>query len=260
MVVESLTQTVMAVALSIPRIGAAFLVLPLLSQDTVPALVRNSLFVALAIIVFPLTGAAASAISLDPTEWPFMLIKEMLIGIALGLLFGSIFWAIGMAGSIADTQVGGNMANALDPIQGHQTSFTGQWLSQLATWLFMATGGFLLFLDVLIGSYQLWPVDVFLPALTLSGSLVFINEFEYMMTTALLFAAPAMLIMGIIDIALGIMNRFAQQINLLSISMPVKSFMTTWVMILVLGAIVEVTIRKLYDNQDLLNVLSTAWH
>lgn len=259
MLMNGLGDAIIAIGLTIPRVAAAFLVLPLLSQDTVPALVRNSLFVALAIVIFPMTGAAAESLHSDPVQWPFLLLKEMLIGVSLGLLFGSIFWAIGMAGAIADTQVGGNMANAMDPIQGHQTSFSGQWLSQLATWLFLASGGFMLFLDLLLGSYQLWPVHQLLPSLSLLGSLAFINEFRFMVTTALLFAAPAMLLMLLIDLTLGVLNRFAQQMNLLAISMPIKSMVTTGTWIVVLGAVVEVTLTKLGTNQGLLSLLDRVW-
>src|SRR3546814_3092497 len=79
------------------------------------------------------------------------------IGIAIGFCFGIVFWAIGAAGNILYTQVGMSMASIFDPIQGHQTSLHGQFLSQFAAYLFMASGAFLVFLDLLPTSYTVWP-------------------------------------------------------------------------------------------------------
>jgi type III secretion protein T len=77
-----------------------------------------------------------------PLMWPMVVMKELFIGSILGLMFGAVFWAIGMAGGIVDTQVGANMANAVDPIQGHQTTLNGVWLSRFASLIFMSSGGF----------------------------------------------------------------------------------------------------------------------
>ncbi|MCG8610973.1 MAG: hypothetical protein MI864_10605, partial [Pseudomonadales bacterium] len=50
-----ITTWLLALSVTLPRIAASFIVLPLLSQDAVPALVRNSIFVGLALVVSPLT-------------------------------------------------------------------------------------------------------------------------------------------------------------------------------------------------------------
>jgi len=54
---EYFGNNVLGIALTLPRIVAAFLALPLLSSSTMPPLVRNSFFVSLAIVVFPLGKA-----------------------------------------------------------------------------------------------------------------------------------------------------------------------------------------------------------
>ena len=241
--------------MTLPRIAAAFVIVPLLTPDTVPALVRNSLFVSFAVVVMPLVTMSGAIENITASMWPFIVMKEIFIGAIFGLMFGSIFWAIGMAGGIVDTQIGANMANAIDPIQGHQSSLSGVWLSRFASMLFMASGGFMIFLDLLLGSYQLWPIEQSLPVLSLADAGIFINEFEYIMTAALLIAAPAMMLLALIDIAFGLVNRFAEQLNLLSLTMPIKNWLGTWILLLNLGMIVEVVMRKLVENKGLLTVL-----
>src|SRR3546814_1098829 len=83
------------------------------------------------------------------------------------------------------------MASIFDPIQGHQTSLHGQFLSQFAAYLFMASGAFLVFLDLLLTSYTVWPVMSFFPDIKVAGIHLFVGQFSYLMTAALLLAAPA---------------------------------------------------------------------
>ncbi len=243
-------------AVALPRIGVSFLILPLLTKENAPVMVRNGFYVCLAIIVLPLTYSAVDATNFEMSEWPYILIKEMFLGLVIGFLFGSVFWALNIAGGILDTQAGTNMASVLDPIQGHQTSLTSQWLGQLAGVIFISSSAFLIFLDVLFTSYTIWPVHELLPSLSANAIEVFINEVNYMMTLALLIAAPGILILAIIDLCFGLVNRFAQQINLLSLTSPIKAWVATWVMMINLGVIVEVLLRKLADNKNLVDLFA----
>src|SRR5690606_13797076 len=142
---------------TLPRVVGAFVVLPLMTQQTVPVMVRNSFMVSLAIIALPVALAGMPMESLGAAEWPVIVLKELFIGVAIGFCFGIVFWAIGAVGNVIDTQVGMSMASIIHPIQGHTVTLHGESLSQLAAWLFMASGAFLMFLDLLMSSYLLWP-------------------------------------------------------------------------------------------------------
>ncbi len=246
-------------ALALPRIGMSFAILPLLTKENTPVMVRNSLYLSLAMLVYPLAGVAAEISHINSIDWPFILIKEMLLGSMIGMLFSSIFWALNMAGGILDTQAGTNMASVLDPIQGHQTSLTSQWLAQFGAVLFMSSGAFLIFIDLLFKSYIIWPIHELAPIISLKTLKVFVDEFGYIFSTAFLIAAPGILILSVIDISFGIINRFAQQINLLSITSPIKAWVSSCVMILSLGMIVEIVLKKLAENQLLTNLLKNLF-
>lgn len=247
---------IQSIAIILPRIGAAFIILPLLSQDTVPALVRNSLFVVLGIILLPTLIDPDSLAKLTLLDWALIMGKEIFIGMVIGLLFGSIFWSLSVAGGILDTQIGLTMGNSIDPLQGHQASPTSQWLSRFGAWLFMASGGFIVFLELLYGSYAVWPILKPLPDLRLAGATIFIHEFEFIMLKALLIASPAIILLAMVDMGLGLINRFAQQLNVLAITMPIKSWVATFVMVLNLGLIVEIVLQKIADNQSIIKILS----
>ncbi len=245
----------LAVAIVLPRIAAAFVMLPLFTQENVPALVRNSFMVSLAIVVTAMVSQTNPTSLMGQNLLFVVLLKEFFLGLMIGFCFAGIFWAIGIAGNLIDTKVGTTMASILDPIQGHQTSLTAQFLSQFATWLFMASGGFLIFLDILLGSFAVWPVQSYLPSFTQAGQAFVVSQFAFIMTTAFVFAAPALVAMAVIDVGLGLMNRFAQQLNLSSLTTPIKSLISTFILLLLLGFYVEFVIRGLFDQKSLLKAL-----
>ncbi len=254
---DHIGATAGAIALTLPRIIAAFLMLPLITGETMPPLVRNSFFVSLAIIAYPVAAATA----VNPLEgvaqvlWPLLVIKELFVGTLFGFLFGSVFWAVSAAGNLIDTKVGSNFAATVDPLQGHETSLTGQLLTQLAGWLFMSSGAFTLFLGLLMKSYALWPVAGMLPRAAPLGEAMIIDEFASLLTLALLLSAPALVVLSLLDLSLGLINRYAQQLNLFSLTMPLKAWVATWVVLLSLGTFVETITRHLFAKQGLLNLL-----
>lgn len=249
---------VISVILCLPRVASSLMILPLMTKENVPVMVRNGLYVGLALVAYPIALAGIDVTTVAPASYPLIIIKELLIGAGLGFMFGSIFWALSTAGGIIDTQSGVNMANAMDPVQGHQATPTAVWLSQFGTWLFMASGGFLIFLDVLLTSYQVLPVTSTLSALTFAGASVFISEMDFLMSKALLFAAPAILLLSLIDLGFGLVNRFAQQLNVLPLSMPLKLWVATLTMVLCIGIIMEAILFKLADNRYVLDLLEGA--
>ena len=256
---DTVNEVMMALGLTLPRIGGAFLMLPLMTAQTVPAMVRNSFMVSIAIMAIPIAMAGVPVDSLHALQWAPVILKELFIGVAIGFCFGIVFWAIGAVGSVIDTQVGLGMAAVFDPIQGHQTSVHGDFLSRAAMWLFMASGAFLVFLDLLLSSYSLWPVTSFWPNLRPQGMELFVGHFRYMMTAVLVLAAPAMVLMLIIDLSFGLVNRYAPQLNVFALTLPIKAWIATAVILLLLGVYAEILLDRLGANRGLLELMQKAF-
>jgi type III secretion protein T len=258
---EPLLQTEAALrslALSSPRIAAAFLILPLLSKDDAPALVRNAIYVALAVAVTPFLGAVGQ-MPRELIAWGTIILKELFVGAAIGFSFASVMWAVSMAGDMIDTKVGTNMASIVDPLGGHQTSLSGALLGRFANCLFLALGGLTIFLDVLLGSYLVWPVIAPFPSMGARGVEYFSGGFGKMMSLAFMLAAPAMILMSLVDLALGIMNRYAPQLNVQPITMAIKAWVSSGVLLLGLMAFVTVLTRSFDASRGLLNTLRTLF-
>ena len=142
-----------------------------------------------------------------------------------------------------------------DPIQGGQRTIFAQFFSQFANWVFMASGAFIIFLDLLLGSYSLWPIGNFDLVPSVQGFNFLAEHFGYVMTFAFVLSAPVILVVMLVDVIFGLLNRYAQQLQVFTMSIPAKVLMVAWLMMMFIGVLVEQLVRALNEQQDLLERL-----
>ena len=234
----SLSDTALLLGLSVTRVAVCFLLVPLFTAEVVPALVRNAMFVALALLALMLQPSAAP-VQMTAYQWAGLLAKEAFIGGAIGLLFAGVLWAFEIAGQLIDTKIGATQAQVADPLSGHQTTLNGAFFGRLAAWVFMSAGGFMLLVGVLVESFSRWPVRQPLLGLVAGGVRVFEGELGRIMLLALLVAAPALLLLYVIEGVLGLMNRFAQQLNVFSLAMSLKAVAATLIILAQLTTLIQ---------------------
>lgn len=233
-----LSDTALLLGLSATRIAVAFLLVPLFTAELVPALVRNAIFLAIAVLALALQPSSAPLVY-TPWQLVGVFAKEALLGGAMGFFFASIMWAFEAAGQLIDNKVGATQAQVQDPLSGHQTSLNGALFGRLASYVFMAGGGFMVMIGTLLESYAIWPVRSFLPAFAENGARIFEAEFGRIMLLTLLVAGPALVLLYVVEGVLGLVNRFAQQLNVFSLSMSIKAVAATWIILLQIVVLVQ---------------------
>jgi type III secretion protein T len=234
----SLADGVVLLALATTRIAAAFALLPLFSPQVIPALVRNAVFLALALLSLAMQPSLPMS-DLSSMQWIALFAKEATVGIVLGFGLAAFLWAFDAAGSIVDTKIAVANGQIFDPLADTQASPTAVLLSRVATFVFIASGGFMLFVGVLLESYRLFPVTQLGLNMRWAAVEVFEQHFSDLMAMAVIIAAPALVVMFVIDLALGLVNRYAPQLNLVSVSMSLKSLVGIGVWIAVLAYLLQ---------------------
>jgi type III secretion protein T len=229
------------------RIAVAFALIPIFSTDTIPAMVRNSILVSLGLISLVLQPPLDTSM-IGPAGWVAIFAKEVFVGLIIGFFFGSVLWALEAAGQIIDTKIGATLAQIVDPLSGHQTSLNGALLGRLAGVVFIVSGGLSLLVQVVMESYALWPIAATMPKLDPRGLALFEGEFGRLMLLATIFAAPVLTVLFLIDLTLGLMNRFAQQLNVFTLSMSIKSYGATAIILLLLGSYIEAIVRDIQSR------------
>jgi type III secretion protein T len=236
LLVGSLTDIAMLVGLAVTRVSVAFLLIPIFTSEMVPTLVRNTIFVALAVLVV-VVQPTVDVKAMSSQTFLLLFMKEAFIGIIIGFFFGAILWALEGAGHIIDTKVGTTMASLVDPLSGHQTSLIGAFLARFANFIFMFSGGFMLMVGVIIESYGLWPINSAMPDLKRFGVGLFEMEFSRLMLIMLAISAPALVVMFAVDLVLGLINRYAQQLNVFSLSFSLKAWASTAIVLVMLSTL-----------------------
>ena len=112
----------------------------------------------------------------------------------------------------------------------------------------------MLFAIALLESYQSWPIEQIPPDLPAAAVSLFTAEFMRFMTLTLMIAAPIMIIVFMIDLSMGLVNRFAQQLNVLFLAISIKSLAALLVLIALLPLLGQQLIDQMFENNEQLLV------
>lgn len=235
---DVLTSQVLLLGLSSTRIAVAFLMLPLFSNELIPALVRNSIFLTLALIAV-VAQPAVDIEAWSSATWISLFAKEVFIGIVVGVFFGVYLWAFEAAGVLIDTQVGSSMAMIFDPLSGHEVTLFGEFLSLWVNYLFMAAGGLLLLNGAVLESFVMFPISEPLNSLHMASVRLFEAEYASFFTLMLMLASPIVVVIFTIDMCMGLINRYAQQLNVLFLSMSLKALAALLVLLIMMPYLVD---------------------
>ena len=213
----------LALLISIPRIYGFLITAPILSPGAVPRLARIATILILCLPIVPVNLANADTIDRTLGTVAYFFAKEFAIGFVFGYMIGWIFWMITAVGDLIDNQRGAAIAASIDPLQGTETSPLGNLFSQAFVTYFFSIGGMLIILQVLYTSYNLWPVTEALPILSSEFPALILRIFDHAMRMMFVLAAPVVAIMFLSEFALAMVSRFAPQIQVFILAMPIKS-------------------------------------
>jgi type III secretion protein T len=242
------------IGVSSARFAFAFLFVPVFSKEAMPATVRNSIIITLGLVALQL-APDFTINQLSAGDWTLMLIKEAAAGTIIGLFFGTILWAMTAAGEVIDTKVGATIAQVMDPMTGQQTSLNGILFGRFAQVIFVTMGGLTLLVGAVMQSYMIWPIGPAPLALNPASIVFYEREFGWMMTLAFIFSVPVLTMLYLIDLGMGFLNRFAQQFNVFSLSMPIKSVAATLVIIVILPSMAQAVINNLGSRAQVAGAL-----
>lgn len=238
-----LEQIIKTYLLGVPRLTVAFMILPVLSKSVLGgSMVRNGAMLSFALFIYPMTADSLPP-DLSLADYFTILIKEMTLGLVIGYMAAVPFWIAEGVGFFIDNQRGAAMASSVNPIMGEQTSPLGIFMTQIMVTIFVISGAFLSLILVMVQSYAVWPVGVLLPQFMTGLDTFILSQLDLVMELVVVLSAPVILAMFLSEFSLALISRFAPQLNVFFLAMPVKSAIALFVLILYLKYLVE----RLYD-------------
>jgi flagellar biosynthetic protein FliR len=193
------------------RILALFSSAPLLYHRAIPHRLKIA-FAAIATLVIAPSLPPASG---DPA---WLLVQQLLIGLAIGLGLQLVFAAFEVAGDLLGLQMGLSFASFIDPQNSKDTPLIGGFLGLMATLVFLAINGHLLMIAGIADSFRALPVGAGAPVAADMKSLALLGG--EMFSVGLHLALPVLATMLILNLALGVLARAAPQLNIFAVGFP----------------------------------------
>ena len=200
------------------RAGGAFIAAPIFAASGVPSTVRVAMAGAIAIFV-ALWVPVGAIPQIQTFAGMVDVVGELVIGLSLGFVLQIVFAAPILASETIGGSMGLSMAVGMGPDGSAQHPVIGQFLTIVMTILFFATGGHLVWLRLLIESYEVFPPGAeWLLAerfeqIAMFGATIFI--------AGLVIAMPISVLLLLVQIVTGVLSRSAPQLNIFSLGLPI---------------------------------------
>lgn len=237
------------------RMAVALYTVPFIHQGTLVPMVRNVIILSFMIPVLPLIMSYHLPRQEGIIFIVVLLIKEGLIGLIIGFFIGIVFWAAQCAGKVIDMQRGAFFAILPDPMSKDETTPMGSLLFQLVTILFFVSGGFRETIGAIIDSYHIWPVDRYFPHIDQNLVSFLAHQLIRCLNLSVVLAAPVVISTMTADLALGMLNRFAPQMNIFMISLAVKSIIASLVMVFYISFFIKYLQGTFMDSDAILQII-----
>lgn len=218
---EVLPADVMTLSLVFSRVGTMVMVLPALGEATIPPRARLALALALTLVMAPVVGATYPATAGNNIGLiARLVISEIVIGLAIGLIVRMTLSAVQVAGNVIATQTGLAFSQTFDANQGTQSALLSMFLSLLAVTLIFATDMHHLLIAGIEHSFTLFPPGK-MPS-TGDFMKLAVDTVTGLFTTGLQMSAPFIVFGLILHAAAGVIARVMPQLQVFFIAMPLN--------------------------------------
>jgi len=251
------TQLLLAYALLMARILPVILLTPFLGGESVPSEVRLGIGVMLGMVLYPAVITQATNVPVSPILFIALMLKELFIGLSMSFVVGIVFDAANVAGSLIDTFSGITQAQLMVPqLQMNVTLFANLKI-QLVTVIFVTLGFHHFVIQAFADSLAMVALDQY-PRFSHGFWPFFeliLRVFGDLIRIALALASPVLLATFLTDLALGMINRVAPQVQVFFVAMQIKPAVTGLIMISALHLILA---RVLIEYNVMLRWLRQA--
>lgn len=207
-------------ALVFMRMTGAIVLNPILGRSNIPNAAKGAMILVLSFLMYGNTGGVLAH---EPTlliEFGLMLVKELMIGFAIGFSMELSFAIVRFAAAVLDYTMGLSMAQVYDPQYNTQMTITSGMYYTFLVLLFLAGDGHVRLMALIYNSARLVPFGEVVIRPELSG--LMLEIFKTSITTGLQIAFPIIAMELVTEAAVGILMRVIPQINVFAVNFQLK--------------------------------------
>lgn len=256
--IHTVYQFIFALTLGAARIYPCLILMPVFSFNILKGMVRTGVVLALALM--PAIGLQAQ-LAVQMPDWPQLIglvLKEVTIGILLGLLLGMPFWLFQSVGALFDNQRGALIGGQLNPALGSDVTPLGLLLQQTLILLLMLGIGLRGVTQIIWDSYRIWPVLQWLPLPHEEGFQQYLALLADTFTHIIIYAGPLVALLLLLDFSIAILSLYSPQLQVFVLSVPAKCLVGLLFFVIyipTLNALGEDRLLQLYDLSKLMPLI-----
>ena len=243
--------------LVVSRVIGLLATMPLFGERTVPWQTKAGVSMVIGFLLLPLADGS----QLPPTDsmlgLGFALSQELLVGIVIGYLARLMFGAFQFAINALDFQMGLSFIQLVSPGSGANMSVLGQLLNTLMLLLFLELNGHHILLRALGATVAAIPLGTSFPSPVMAEGII--DLFSFFVVASFQIALPTVMVLLLIDIAMGVIGKVVPQLNVFLVSLPVKIMVGLMVLSLTLPSLSDVLGNLLGHLQYNIGLLLQAW-
>ncbi|MGE3401574.1 MAG: flagellar biosynthetic protein FliR [Vicinamibacterales bacterium] len=218
------------------RPGMVVAVAPGVGGNYIPGPARVGFLALLAIGLLPNVEFPAAAAAVPVSV---VIAREAAIGLAIALVVRALIAGAEFAGHLAGYQIGFSYGATIDPQSGVNNTMLATFYGLLATVGFFAVNGHHAVLRALAASYAALPIGAGQVNVSLVAGVRDILGLVFVVAVRL--AAPVVVVLLIVELALGLISRVSPALSSMVIGAPIRIVVGLLVLALTLPTIPRVT-------------------
>lgn len=218
-------QHIIVMGMLMARVFGIAIILPVFTRAQIGNPVRAGFAIALILPILPIAlESFEGPAQFSNLELSFIVAKELVIGVIMGLLLSFPFWAVQATGELIDSQRGAAEAAFEEPGGQDQLSVTSSLLAVLSITLFVSADGLQHIATILYKSYDTWPLLDLFPKFDDRIYTIIEEALDYIFKFGFTIAGPFILIFFLVDFIVASIGRFAPKIASFDLTYTIKNF------------------------------------
>jgi len=232
-------------ALVLSRLAGMIAFQPILGSLAIPAAVRALLTAGIAALLTPVVTLPAS---LPDSLGGLVLgmVQEAALGLLMGLVMALCFLGVQIGSTLVAQESGLAIGQLIDPSFDEEQAVISTFYAQLAVVVYLIIGGHRALLSALLDTFEAVPL-LGADGLGQTGTGLLLNGLTAAVMGATRVAAPALVTLFLVNVAMGFIARTVPQLNVITVGFSLKTLLGFAIMAATLPSAVSVFI----DGVDL---------
>ncbi|MCE5243889.1 MAG: flagellar biosynthetic protein FliR [Syntrophobacteraceae bacterium] len=201
------------------RLSFIVFMLPVFSSPQIPNQLKACFTIAFTAMLYPYLRDIVNPLAFEPISLVTVIVGEMIFGLIFSISILIIFSAFQLAGDLVTSEMGFGFAQMADPQSGGSSMIFSVWFHLMAMLLFFTLNGHHIVLKIIVESFRSVPIGSFALDAEIFQKIIALSTRLFVI--AIKISAPVLVVLLLTYVGMGLIAKFAPQINILTTSFPI---------------------------------------